>query len=208
MYSATNDSTRIEYLNKLSNLYQRYNFNTALDYATKALDLSEKTNNVRGRVSSYNNVGDAYWYHSDFITAQRFYFKAYKINDSLKDQEGIAESLYNIGWIIVMQQKNVKEIGYLYRSLAIYEELKDKESIAGMLNTMGQFYLDQYATTKKREYYDSTMTYLNKVIDLIKNSEEFPPGSHRTILWKPVYFNGLFRRLYVRKILHGKENKT
>lgn len=178
LYSATNDSIRIEYLNKLSNLYQRTNFNTALDYATKALDLSEKTNDVKGRVSSYNNVGDAYWYHSDYVTAQRFYYKAYKINDSLKDKAGIAESLYNIGWIIVMQQKNVKEIGYLYRSLAIYEELNDKESIAGMLNTVGQFYLDQYAATKKREYYDSTMSYLNKVIDLIKNNKEFSPGSH------------------------------
>lgn len=178
LYSATNDSTRIEYLNELSNLYQRHNFNTALDYATKALDLSEKTNNVKGKVSSYNNVGDAYWYHSDYITAQRFYYKAYKINDSLKDKAGIAESLYNIGWIIVMQQKNAKEIGYLYKSLAIYEELNDKESVAGMLNTMGQFYLDQYATTKKREYYDSTMVYLNKVIDLVKNNKEFSPGSH------------------------------
>lgn len=165
-------------MNELSNVHQRNEFKTALDYATKALDLSEKTNNIRGKVSSYNNIGDAYWYHSDYITAQRFYYKAYKINDSLKDKTGIAESLYNIGWIIVMQQKNVKEIGYLYRSLAIYEELNDKGSIAGMLNTLGQFYLDQYATTKKREHYDSSMLYLNKVIDFCKNNKEFPPGSH------------------------------
>lgn len=178
LYSAKNDSARIFYMNKLSNVYQRNDFNTALDYATKALDLSEKTNDVRGKVSSYNNIGDAYWYHSDYITAQRFYYKAYRINDSLKDKRGIAESLYNIGWIIVMQQHNVKEIGYLYRSLGLYEELKDDESIAGMLNTLGQFYLDQYATTKKREYYDSSLHYLKKVIDFSKNCKDFEPGSH------------------------------
>lgn len=165
-------------MNKLSNVHQRNDFNTALDYATKALDLSEKTNDIRGKVSSINNIGDAYWYHSDYITAQRFYFKAYKINDSIKDKAGIAESLYNIGWIIVMQQKNVKEIGYLYRSLAIYEELNDKESTAGMLNTLGQFYLEQYANTKKREYFDSTKLYLDRVIELCKNNKEFEPGSH------------------------------
>jgi serine phosphatase RsbU (regulator of sigma subunit) len=178
LYSATNDSTRIYYMNMLSGVLQRSEFNTALDYATKALDLSEKTNNIRGKVSSYNNIGDAYWYHSDYITAQRFYFKAYKINDSIKDKKGIAESLYNIGWIIVMQQKNVKEVGYLYRSLALYEELKDAQSTAGMLNTLSQFYSEQYSSTGKKENYDSAMVYLNKVIELCKNNKEFDKDSY------------------------------
>jgi serine phosphatase RsbU (regulator of sigma subunit) len=178
LYSATSDSARIRYMNLLSGILQRNDFNTALDYATKALDLSEKTNNTRGKVLSYNNIGDAYWYHSDYITAQRFYYKAYKINDSIKDKEGIAESLYNIGWIIVMQQKNVKEVGYLYRSLALYEELKDAQSTAGMLNTLSQFYSEQYGATRKKEYYDSAMVYLNKVIDLCKNSKEFDKDSY------------------------------
>jgi serine phosphatase RsbU (regulator of sigma subunit) len=165
-------------MNKLSGVLQRNDFNGALDYATKALDLSEKTNDIRGRVNSYNNIGDAYWYHSDYITAQRYYFKAYKINDSLKDKAGIAESLYNIGWIIVMQQGNIKEVGYLYRSLGLYEELKDYESVAGMLNTLAQFYSDQYQSTKKKELYDSSMLYLNKVIELTKTNKIFPPGTH------------------------------
>lgn len=178
LYSASHDTTRIEYMNKLSGLLQRNDFNGALDYATKALDLSEKINNIHGKVDSYNNIGDAYWYHSDYITAQRYYYKAYKINDSLKDKAGIAESLYNIGWIIVMQQKNVKEVGYLYQSLKIYEELNDVESTAGMLNTLAQFYSDQYSSTKKKEFYDSSMLYLNKVIDLTKSNKIFPPGSH------------------------------
>lgn len=178
LYSAKNDSARVYYMNKLSDVHQRNDFNTALDYATRALDLAQKTNDVRGIVTSYNNIGDAYWYHSDYITAQRFYFKAYRINDSIKDKRGIAESLYNIGWIIVMQQHNVKEIGYLYRSLAIYEELKDDESTAGMLNTLGQFYLDEYATTKKREFYDSSLQYFKKVIDFTKACKDFVPGSH------------------------------
>lgn len=180
LYSTTNDSVKIFYLNKLSEVLQRVEFNAALDYATKALELSQKTNSVKGRVNAYNNIGDAYWYHSDYITAQKFYYKGYKINDSLKDKAGIAESLYNIGWIIVMQQKNAKEIGYLYKSLYLYEELKDNESTAGMLNTLAQFYLEQYAIEKSRKYYDSSMHYLNKVIDFCKNSKEFEPGSYES----------------------------
>ncbi len=176
--AATDDSTRIYYLNKISNIFQRNDFLVAMDYAHKALEIAEKNNDVKGKVSSYNNIGDAYWYHSDYITAQKYYYKAYKINDSIKDQAGIAESLYNIGWIIVMQQKNVKEIGYLYRSLAIYEELKDNESTAGMMNTLSQFYSEQYGITKKKEFYDSSMHYLNKVIELIKNGKEFEPGAY------------------------------
>lgn len=180
LYSAKNDSARIFYLNKLSGLFQRNDFANALDYATKALDLSEKTNDIKGKVFSYNNIGDAYWYHSDYITAQRFYYKAYRINDSLKDKSGIAESLYNVGWIIVMQQHNAKEVGYLYRSLALYEELKDVRSRAGLMSTLGQFYLNQYNLTKSRNDYDSSLHYLNKVINLCKSSKEFSPGSYES----------------------------
>ena len=34
-------------------------FITAFDYANKALNLAEKINDVRGRVSAYNNIGES-----------------------------------------------------------------------------------------------------------------------------------------------------
>lgn len=178
--AAKTDSARIFYMNKISGVCQRNNFKMSLEYAEKALDLSEKSKYLRGKVESLNNVGDAYWYNTDYITAQRYYYKAYRINDSINDKEGLAESLYNIGWIIVMQQKNHKEVRYLYQSLKLYQELHDDQSIAGLLNTLGQYYSDLYVTYNKKEHFDSSLTYFNKVIDFCKSNKAFPPGTYLT----------------------------
>lgn len=160
-------------MNKLSRLVQRNNFIEAYTYAKQALDLSEKNHFLRGKIQALNNLGDAYWYHTDYIRAQGYYYKAYKINDSIQDKRGIAESLYNIGWIICLQQKNHKEVSYLYRSLQLYKELKDPEGILKNYNALGNYYSDLNFTTKNKVYFDSALNYFNAEIEFCKKTNGY-----------------------------------
>ena len=137
--ASKDDTNKVEILNKLSFISHKNNFLDAYNYSKAALDLSVKLNYFRGKINSYNSIGDAYWYHADYIKAQDNYFKAYRLNDSIKDEEGIANSLYNIGWIICLQQKNYKEVGYLYRSLTTFEKLKNPHGIRRLYNALGGF---------------------------------------------------------------------
>ncbi|HWY12606.1 MAG TPA: SpoIIE family protein phosphatase [Bacteroidia bacterium] len=164
------DTNKINLLNELASLTSKNNFVDSYTYSEKALVLSEELGFLKGKIDAYNNFGDAYWYHTDYIKAQGYYFKAYRINDSLKDEVGIANSLYNIGWIICLQQKNYKEVGYLYKALGVYEKLKDTDGITKVFNALGGYYGDKHSNFKKKPDFDSALMYYNKAIDFLKAS--------------------------------------
>lgn len=166
----TTDTCKVNSLNKLSLLNQSNDFKAAYDYAVKALELAEKSNYIRGKVTSLNSIGHAYWYNNDYIQALTFYYKAYKINDSLKDKQGLAESYYNIGWIKVLQQKNHKEISYLYKSLQLYTDLRQPSGVASLMHTLGQYYCDLYLTSGNKAHFDSSYSYYNNAIEMLSNS--------------------------------------
>lgn len=165
-FKKNDDTSKVDVLNKLSEISVKNHFGEAYTYGNRALDLSVKLNYIIGKVHAYNNLGDAYWYKSDYAKAQDYYFKAYKINDSLNNEREIARSLYNVGWIICIQQNNFKEIDYLYRSLSIFEKLKDDEWIIRSYNAIGNVYCSMYELNKNASYFDSSLYYYNKGVSL------------------------------------------
>ncbi len=74
-----NETKKIALLNDYAEFLAPNYFKIAYDYSKQALDLSDKTHNIQGKVNAYNNIGDAYWYHGDFIKAEKYYFDAYKL---------------------------------------------------------------------------------------------------------------------------------
>ncbi len=166
---SNNDTNRVIILNKIAYISHKNNFMDAIKYSKAALELSEKLNYLKGKIESYNSLGDAYWYHTDYIKSQDNYFKAYRLNDSIKDEIGIANSLYNIGWIICLQQKNYKEVGYLYRSLTTFEKLHDPDGITRLFNALGGFYSAKLLSYNKKEDFDSALCYYNKALIYYKS---------------------------------------
>ncbi|MBP7808369.1 MAG: SpoIIE family protein phosphatase [Bacteroidia bacterium] len=163
------DTIRVLILNDLAFISHKNNFMDAYKYSKAALELSQKLNYLKGIINSYNSLGDAYWYHTDYIKAQDNYFKAYRLNDSIKDEVGIANSLYNIGWIICLQQKNYKEVGYLYKSLKTFERLKDPDGITRLFNALGGYYSALHVAENKKQHFDSALSYYNKALVFYKS---------------------------------------
>ncbi|MBC7412927.1 MAG: hypothetical protein H7331_10810 [Bacteroidia bacterium] len=62
-----NDTNKV---NTLLELAYASNFIESVLINIKALELALKLNYTLGVVVSYNQLGDAYWYHSDFDKAQ------------------------------------------------------------------------------------------------------------------------------------------
>ena len=166
---AAEDTNKVIILNKLAFVSHKNNFIDAYNYSKQALDLAIKLDFLRGKIDAYNSLGDAFWYHTDYIKAQDNYFKAYRLNDSIHDEVGIANSLYNIGWIICLQQKNYKEVNYLYRSLETFEKLKDEDGITKLFNALGGFFTARLRSYRKKEDFDSSMAYYNKALAFHKS---------------------------------------
>lgn len=172
--TAKDDTNKVKLLISTSSYLSNSQYKNAMNYANQALELSEKLNYVKGKVSALNCLADAYWFHSDYDKAQQYYFKAYRINDSIQDQQAIAYSLYNIGWILCIQQHSFKDDHYLYKSLEIYKSLNDTDGLLKIYNAIASYYVDRLHDEKQsRQYFDSSLLYFNKGIDLAKNSKLF-----------------------------------
>jgi serine phosphatase RsbU (regulator of sigma subunit) len=177
LFGATSDTSRIEILNRLSDLNHN-DFLKAYEYARQALELSEKNNYSKGIAMSYNSMADAYWFHADYLNAQKFYFKALRINDSINDKPGLANSLYNIGWIVCLQQENHKEIGYLYKSYHLFRELQDTMGMLKLQSALGSYYANRFNSEGNRPFYDSALKYYNQYFEVCKSSNgHYNPGA-------------------------------
>jgi serine phosphatase RsbU (regulator of sigma subunit) len=150
-----NDTNKV---NTLLELAKECDFKESILINKKALDLAVKLNYTKGTTASYNQIGDAYWYHSDYDKAQEYYFKAYKINDATNNQVGLAESLYNIGWVYCVQQHNYSKLHYLFKAQHIFEQLKDTAGLVKIHDAIGTFYYK----TNKNKWTDSALFYFNK----------------------------------------------
>ncbi len=169
----TNDTVKVKKLISLANLLSNNEFKNAIACSGEALTISRELKYTKGIAMAYNCFADAYWFHSDYDKAQQYYFKAYRINDSLHNEKGIAFSLYNIGWILCIQQHNWKEDKYLYKSLAIYIDLKDTSGLMRIYNALASYYSDRYSKDNSKQYFDSSIVYFRKGIELAKKSGRF-----------------------------------
>ncbi len=164
------DSIKVNKFIKLAYGLSNYEFKVSVAYSNEALKISKQNNYVKGVISAYNGLADAYWYHSDYDKAQQYYFKAYRISDSIHDQKGIAYSLYNIGWILCNQQLNFNEDKYLYRSLAIYQKLNEPAGLLKIYNAMGSYFSIKFEKTNEQCFSDSSILYFNKAIEMTKKT--------------------------------------
>ena len=146
------DTTNLLHLNKLAQEYNRIqSYEKALlqgNYALKLgnLLLEETSNTIiklairKAETSSYNNIGDAYYYQSNFPEALKNYSACLKIMGAIGDKKGEAEAYNNIG-IVYSDQGNFTDalINHI-ASLKIQETIDCKKGIANSYNNIGNVY--------------------------------------------------------------------
>ncbi|MDF2436617.1 MAG: protein serine/threonine phosphatase [Bacteroidota bacterium] len=150
--AARDDKTRIEILSSLGESYLRTEPAKARKYCLSALELSNKTNNSKGKVNACNTIGNSYYLEGDFNSALEYYLRALKIVEETGDKKGIANGLMGIGNIYSAQGNTRLSLEYQLKSLKIREELNDKEGIAGCLNNIGIIYMDMKEYDKALDY--------------------------------------------------------
>lgn len=152
--TAADDSFKVNILTSLADeLWQKGEYEPAMNYAEQAKTLSEKINYKKGKATAFINSALIYWKQGDYPKALEQAFTSLNINEEIGNKKGIARARNCIG-LIYYNQKNYSDALEEYsKALEIREAIGDKQGLAGSLNNVGEVYKEQKDYDKALQYY-------------------------------------------------------
>jgi len=147
----------------------RGEYDKALVFYLKGLNLHEELNDKQRIATSLNNVGIIYYYQGKYLETLKYYNRALQLREELQDERGIAGSLNNIGLVYINQVMKSKDpkglesaVEHFSRSLKIKEKLGDKQGIARSLGNIGKVYRYKAEFTGNADDYEMAIEYYLK----------------------------------------------
>lgn len=163
--SEINDSTRIEVLNKLFIVYAFEDPNTAVGYASQALNLAQQTNNIEGKANSHHLLGYVHYIQGSYNEALQQWMSALKYRQQIGNKEDISQSLGNIGIIYKLQGNITAALSYYLQALKMDEELGNESGVARHLSNIGVIYWTQNEGEKALDFYQRALDKYKTIND-------------------------------------------
>ncbi len=174
----------------------------AIDFMEKAINLSEKENDLKNLADYYKNLAGIYFQTDNYNKAITYTFKSYKIYEQIGNKKGVVVSLDHLG----MLQKTVgnykKAMEYHQKALLYALKEKINHKLPAIYHNIGVVY-------KRRNMPDSSMYYYNKSEKLYKNihSDEALSDLYfdKANLFAYYYKNIDSAKIYYQKILNNNK---
>jgi tetratricopeptide (TPR) repeat protein len=151
------ETVKVNALIALSFKYQGNDPEKAMDYGKKALLLAQSINFKNGIGDAHNNLGDIYWYKSDYAAASENYLNALKLFEKTNDQEKIADCYRNIGWVYKNQNNKTTALEYFKKALELNQRLGRVEQTGQNYNDLGVIYTETKQYEPAIEYYKKSL---------------------------------------------------
>jgi serine phosphatase RsbU (regulator of sigma subunit) len=155
--SNDNDSLRMQSYKILAENYLYIGFihhdnteyNEALNFFYKSLDLYKKTSEKKGLATVYGSIGSVYCDFSDYNKALDYLFKALKLDDELGNVNYQIRDMTNIG-LIYFDKKNYNlALKYLGNAYALSQKINFTRAQQNLLTNMALIYKE------KKEFYNA-----------------------------------------------------
>jgi len=143
------------------------NYEQALSYYEKSLNINEELGDKSGIATTNNNIGSIYADQGNYELALFYNEKCLNIDKELGDKDGMATSYNNIGLIYKEQGNYEQALSYYEKSLNINEELGDKHGMATSYNNIGNIYAEQGNYEQALEYHDRSLKINEEIGDKI-----------------------------------------
>lgn len=137
------------------------NYETAITHLVEALNFYIKMNDMEGLISSYGNLGTAYYFLDDYPTALDFFIKSVNYSKAFAKDGAGATALMNIGNINFRNGDYVQAIEYYKQSHEKNIINNNRLGIANCLNNIGICY-------KMTDQPDIAAKYLKDALNLGK----------------------------------------
>ena len=173
--NAKNDIDKAELLNAIASEYRADNPNQMLNYAGKALQLSQKIQHRLAEGNAYLNKGNAYIIMGDYALALQNFSNAQAVFENEAEKRageektevnnGLARAYGSIGIVFSEQSNYAKALQYHLKALKIYEETKSYEKLARVYNNVGIVYKAQGEDFKALQYFIKCLKIQQKIED-------------------------------------------
>jgi class 3 adenylate cyclase len=148
------DSAKVNSLLALSREFYSISPEEAINYATTAKDLAQKTDFKRGLAYAYKNIGIAYYMLGNYISSIENYDRSLALFDTLNDKAGVANILSNEGSVYFNQGDDEKALELNLKALRVSEEINDTLRILTALQNIGAVYYNKPSTRNQAlEYF-------------------------------------------------------
>ena len=146
-------------------LYKKGEWDKALEFYEKSLEMFQKLGDKKGISNSYNNLGLLYKDKGEWDKALEFYEKSLEIKEELGDKQGISNSYGNLGLLYKDKGEWDKALEFYEKSLEMFQKLGDKQRISNSYNNLGSLYKDKGEWDKALEFYEKSLEMFQKLGD-------------------------------------------
>src|SRR6516225_3866247 len=106
------DTARVDLMNKLSVAYFNTSPDKAMKYGTDARTLAESSGYTQGLAYALKNIGIAYYMQADYVQTLTYWNQSLKEFENANDKKGIANILSNLGAIYTTEGDDAKALDY------------------------------------------------------------------------------------------------
>ncbi len=147
------DTVRVNLLNQITWKSWGTDPQKNFEYATEALQLSQKINFKKGIANSYREISRYYWSQTEYTKTMDYALLAQEVYKELGDLKGVSWSYGTIGLSYSQANNYDKAIEYHNKALQLNTEIKNQVGIARDLNNLGYTHelMKDFAAT--RDYY-------------------------------------------------------
>lgn len=120
-----------------SSSHRKGDFNLALDYYTRCLEMSESNGDLRKMGAVLNNIGNVYGDRLQLDMSRQYYDRGMEIFKKLGDKQSMGVIIGNIGAIYHSSGEVTKALECYKKGLTIAEETGDLRMISASLGNIG-----------------------------------------------------------------------
>ncbi|NLF42476.1 MAG: tetratricopeptide repeat protein, partial [Bacteroidales bacterium] len=157
------DTTRIGYMNSLSNKLWQKDIKQSNLLAREALEKSKKINYKKGMADALYNIGTIGFLQGRFMEAHQWLDYSIQIYGSISDKKGMASAIRNKAAVYSSQNNDTLALEYCFNALSIFKELDDIEGEVQIYNNLGILYDKQLLFNKALEYYYLTLKAMDSL---------------------------------------------
>jgi tetratricopeptide (TPR) repeat protein len=137
------DTGKVNILTDIAYQYNKVSPYDGIEYAQKALQLSEELGWQKGIIRSNSCIGANYFSLSDFSKAYKYWLVSLQVAEEIGFEQGVVNHLHNIGNVFFSQKNYPKALEYYERALKINEAAGNKTLITNAYTAIGNVYAQQ-----------------------------------------------------------------
>lgn len=124
-------------------LKEKGDYKGATDLLYKLLELSEKSNNIEGRIISLSNIANIYNNKGETEKAIEMQHEIVKIDKELNDSYGLSIDYNNIASIYFESEQSDSAYIYFHKALKLKREVGDVYGAAITMSNLGKYFVDE-----------------------------------------------------------------